>query len=198
MEELWKDVVGFEGLYKVSNMGNILRMPKTTARLVYGDIHYGAKMLSTNTYDKDGYIKTALRKNKKRYYFRVHRLVAEAFLDNPENKPVVNHIDGNKKNNVLTNLEWATISENTKHGFSHLGRKPTDGGTSRKVAQYDLDGNLLFVYPSIKDAADKNNIRNTTIWNAIQKNATSQKKYKWKYYNEDLTTTESDSTTISD
>lgn len=84
------------------------------------------------------------------------RLVATYFVDNPDKKPVVNHIDGNKRNNNYQNLEWATISENTKHAFDH-GLAHNDRGfadsQSKPVAMYSNDGELLAVYGSIHEAA---------------------------------------------
>lgn len=192
MKEEWKDVIGFEGLYKVNNLGNIMRLPKTTNREVYGKIHYDSKLLSNNTLDKDGYVKTALRKNGKRHYLRVHRIVAEAFLENPENKPVVNHKNGIKNDNRVVNLEWATISENTKHGFEVLGRKGHNGGTNKKVMMIDKNTNeILKVFNSLQEASDYVGTKtSSTIWKALQDNWRTCKGYKWKYYNEGVTTTE--------
>lgn len=192
-EETWKDVFGFEGLYKVSNLGNILRLPKTTSRISHGDIFYGAKILSTDSLDKDGYVKTALRKDGKRYYLRVHRLVAEAFLENPDNLPVVNHKNGIKNDNRLINLEWCTISENTKHAFDELGRKGHSGGTNRPVAMINKDTNrVIKVFDSIKEASIYLGLKgSTSVWQALQDNWRTCKGYKWKYYKEDVTTIES-------
>lgn len=190
--EIWKDVVGFEGLYKVSNLGRILRLPKNTSRVRYGDIFYDSKILSNNTLDKDGYVKTALRKEKKRYYLRVHRIVAEAFLDNPNNLPVVNHKNGIKNDNRVTNLEWCTIQENTKHAFDELGRVGQNGGTNKPVVMIDKDTNeVLKVFESIKSASDYLGLSNSTsVWRALQDEKRTCKGYKWKYYKEDVTTIE--------
>lgn len=109
MKEKWVKVKGFEN-YEVSSLGSIRK---------------GVYILSFPR-DKDGYLKTALRNLEgKRKYLRVHRIVAENFIDNPDNKPVVNHKNGIKYDNRAENLEWFTISENTKHGFDSLGRLPS-------------------------------------------------------------------------
>lgn len=190
--EIWKDVIGFEGLYKVSNLGNIVRLPKITSRISHGDIFYDSKLLSLNAFDKDGYVKTALRKNKKRYYFRVHRLVAEAFIPNPDNLPVVNHKNGNKSDNRAENLEWCTVAENTQHGFDVLGRIGQNGGTNTPVAMIDKDSEkLLRTFNSIKEASDYVGAHTSSIWYALQDDRRTSKGYKWRYYKEDVTTIES-------
>ena len=113
-KEQWKWIEGFEGLYRVSNFGRVYS-EKTK------------KFLSQNRVTKDGYIHVALRKNGKVYERRVNRLVAEAFLPNPENKPTVNHKDGNKLNNHVDNLEWATKEENMQHAYKLGLKKPIRG-----------------------------------------------------------------------
>ena len=97
MEE-WKDINGFEGLYKISNYGQVWSCRRS-------------KIMSLKD-TKDGYKAVSLYKNDKRYYFRVHRLVGQAFIPNPNNLPVINHLDENKTNNIWTNLEWTTVQEN--------------------------------------------------------------------------------------
>lgn len=101
MEEVWKDIEGYEGLYKVSNLGNIHSIKS----------HYILK----GSIDTMGYRIVNLSKNKTNKHFYIHRLVAKAFIPNPDNKPQVNHIDGNKLNNNITNLEWVTGKENIRH-----------------------------------------------------------------------------------
>lgn len=102
MKEVWKDIEGYEGLYQISNLGRVKRV--TTGRILKGGK------------DKDGYLMVKLYKNNIRSNKKIHRLVAEAFIPNPENKPQVNHADENKTNNSLDNLEWMTAKENINHG----------------------------------------------------------------------------------
>lgn len=105
MEENWKDIEGYEGLYQVSNLGRVKRV--TTGRVLKG------------CKDKDGYLRVDLCKNGKHKTHKIHRIVAQAFIPNPEHKPEVNHIDENKTNNMVSNLEWSTRKENCNHGTCH-------------------------------------------------------------------------------
>lgn len=118
MYETWKPVKGYEGLYEVSDHGNIRRIWR-----------YGRRWVGTckPKQTKDGYLETTLYKGGKQTFIRTHRIVAQAFCENPQNKLEVNHIDGNKQNNRADNLEWVTSSENQKHAYK-LGLQRVSGG----------------------------------------------------------------------
>ena len=126
---MWKSVLGFEGYYEISENGIIKSLEKevnnskTTKRVVKERIR---KPYVT----KKGYVQIMLSKHKINYKFYIHRLVAINFIDNPDNKLEVNHIDGNKQNNHVSNLEWCTRSENNKHSFSIGLKKATKGSLS--------------------------------------------------------------------
>lgn len=105
MEEIWKDVSGYEGLYQVSSFGNVRKFKN----------HF---ILKKGKHHK-GYLYVSLTKSKINKKVKIHRIVALSFLDNPENKTQVNHKDGNKQNNILSNLEWTTPSENLKHAWDN-------------------------------------------------------------------------------
>ena len=118
--ELWRPVKEYDSLYEVSNFGRIRSLPRN------GTIN-AVRIIKLNP-KKSGYINATLTKNNSKKTFRVHRLVAEAFIPNPKNKKQVNHIDGDKSNNSVDNLERATPSENIKHKFDSLGYKVTRHG----------------------------------------------------------------------
>ena len=109
MQEIWIDIEGYEGLYQVSNLGNIRSL----------NYNRTGKTRTLKTCIKKDYVVINLCKNNMKKNYQVHRLVAQAFIPNCENKTEVNHIDGNKENNAVDNLEWATRSENMQHAFKN-------------------------------------------------------------------------------
>lgn len=112
--EQWKEITGYEGLYQVSSCGRVRSQHKTGNRILKQHI-------------SRGYCYVTLIEDNRRIMTLVHRLVAMAFLENPEDKPCVNHKDGNKENNSVGNLEWVTQSENIRHSYDVLGRRTRKG-----------------------------------------------------------------------
>lgn len=102
-----KDVVGYEGLYQIDTDGNVW------------SIGYGKELILKQALQNNRYFVVTLCKQKKHKSHTIHRLIAEAFIPNPENKPQVNHINGDKKDNRIENLEWVTASENIRHAFEN-------------------------------------------------------------------------------
>ena len=116
MEEIWKPVIGYEGLYEVSNLGRVRSIDRLV-KYSNGQIHlHKGRMLSPGLVHKLGYLQVALCNNGKIKHKMVYRLVAEAFLPNPDNLPQVNHRDENPFNNCVENLEWCTIEYNINYG----------------------------------------------------------------------------------
>ena len=145
--EAWKDVVGYEGFYQVSNMGNVRSVPRVLLYERNGNTfkrNIPHKIMKP-TKTEFGYLIVSLTKEKTKIQGRIHRLVAEAFLPNPENKRCVNHKDGNKENNCVENLEWVTYSENMQHAADsglwvswnkglHPEGRPRSEETRRKIS----------------------------------------------------------------
>lgn len=181
MGEYWKDISGYEGLYQVSTMGRIRRN---------GRIKIPHK-------DKGGYLTVWLSKDSVQRNFKVHRLVAQAFLPNPENKKTVNHIDGNKTHNCLDNLEWATHSENVTHAVRlglrtvtdaqrkaarETGKRTCDKNRQHKaVACYLKVGGVGVEFESAHEAARSVNGSASAIIKCCKGKAMTHKGYYWRY-----------------
>ena len=135
------------------------------------------KFLRENEY-KSGYTRVWFWENGKCIEKKIHRLVAEAFIPNPENKPEVNHINGNKADNRVENLEWCTHHENMIHAFNNgLAKIPNN---NRKIAMLDKDGNLIQIFSSAKEASDIMGISDKHIGSVCNGNRNFAGGYKWK------------------
>lgn len=115
-EEIWEPIVGYEGLYEVSNIGRVFSLKKNIV-LEPSITKPSIRWIYTKKGNTNPYFKIDLIKNNKRKNFLIHRLVAQAFLENPENKPVVNHLNEITTDNRVQNLQWCTNSENIKHSI---------------------------------------------------------------------------------
>lgn len=154
--EIWKDVVGFEGVYQVSNHGNVKSLDREIVHNTYKDtakpkkqLHKGQALKQKINNQGKGYVYVQLWLHSDHFKRFVHRLVAEAFMPNPKNKPQVNHKDGNPRNNHVDNLEWVTQRENIAHALEtglHDCRKPVR-------AIHAVTGEIL-TFPSVRDTAE--------------------------------------------
>lgn len=173
MEELFVPVIGFEGVYEISNFGNI----RSLTRLVktkkgHYQTHNGKAYIPHD--NGMGYKFLRLYKNNKGHHRYIHRLVATHFIDNPENKKYVNHIDGIKSNNRVDNLEWCTAVENMAHAYSTgLSVK---GNAGKKVKQLSVTGELIAIYPSVLNASKVTGISRASIADLVVKNP----KLRWE------------------
>lgn len=172
---MFKAVVGWEGLYEVNEEGII----KSTPRNGNG---YKARVLSQNK-DSDGYLVCKMRNGSKVRTTKVHRAVAQAFLQNPENKPQVNHKDGDKTNNHVSNLEWVTPSENILHA-KRMGFQ-IECPNRVRVEQRSLDNSkTIAVYPSLKEAEKQTGIGWTGISAVIRGLRKNAGGYFWRRFND--------------
>lgn len=165
MEEIWKDKKDYEGLYQTSNLGRVK------------SFKFGKERILKPGTDKNGYLLVNLCKNGKVKTFKVHRLVAEAFLPNPDNLPEVNHKDENKQNNVVSNLEWCDRKYNINYGTgvrrSYLQR-------CKPVLQYDLEGNFVREWKSIRECG-RNGYDQGNVTSCCRGKQKTHKGFIWKY-----------------
>lgn len=173
MQEIWKDIPDYEGLYMVSNLGRVKSLPK----------HYHNEIILKNKNTKDGYFETALRKNNKTKWIRTHRLVAIAFIPNLENKEQVNHKDGNKRNNNVNNLEWCTLQENKEHAIrtglqDFVGEK---NPKAKSVLQFDKDGNFIKKYNTLRKAMKETGVLENKISMVCNHHRKTAGGYVWKF-----------------
>lgn len=166
-KEIWKPVVGYEGHYQVSNCGRVK------------SIKFGKEIIMKQNIRR-GYYYVNLYKNGILKTYQVHRLVAEAFLDNPDNLPCVNHKDENKLNNNVDNLEWCTIRYNNCYNDGQIKRARFK---RKKVYQYDLNGNLIKEWISVNDAG-RNGYNQGNVAACCRGERKTYKGFRWSYKKE--------------
>ena len=167
--EIWKDIEGYEGLYQVSNEGRVRSVRNN-------------KILKPSNLDK--YPIVIFSVDGKRFGKRVHRLVAEAFIPNPQNLPCVNHKDENKTNNKVENLEWCDHYYNNHFGTKYERQAATQRNRvdcSKTLYQYDLNGVLINIYPSVHEAVRQLGIKKQGILSICSGKRKTYKGYRWSY-----------------
>lgn len=171
--EKWKDIKGYEGLYKVSNLGRVKSLERfdRIGRKIEGKILKAIK-------DK-GYLFVHLYKDKTKKKCRIHRLVAETFIPNPLNKETVNHKDENKENNNVENLEWMTVSENLNYGTHYERMAKTK---SKPIYGINMETGGILEYSSAMDA-EKSGFNNSHIISCCKGKRRYHKGFKWFYKN---------------
>lgn len=170
MKEIWKPIVGYEGLYEVSNLGNVKSLNwKNTKE---------EKCLYLKKHNK-GYLQVELVKNKNKKMVLVHRIVAETFLENLSNKPQINHKDYNRSNNNVENLEWCTNSENMKHSALRKKSKPIK--RNEKIIQYDFNGNIIKTWENCIAIKSKYKYNQTSIFECCEGKRKTAYGFIWRY-----------------
>ena len=180
-EEVWRDIEGYEGLYQVSNMGRVKSLERTYIDKI-GRERYVKECILKPAMDKGGYLRVGLCDGKKRKTFKLHRLVCEAFHENPDNKPQVNHINEIKTDNRASNLGWATARENSNFGTRNerIGKKSAIT-KSKPIAQYTLNGKLLKVWPSTQEAQRQTGFSQGNICKSANGGYKQAYGFIWKY-----------------
>lgn len=180
MEE-WKDVVGYEDVYQVSNMGNVKRIAPYSNQ--FGRTRGSDRLLKPANNSK-GYLFVQLSKDGKVSRKYVHRLVAEAFIPNPDNKATVNHINCDRSDNRAENLEWTTYRENNDYAIKVMrdaGGNKRNNKSSRPVEQLDMNGNVINEFPSYREAERQTGISAIDKVCAGSKYRKTAGGFKWRY-----------------
>lgn len=189
--ETWAPVVGYEGLYEISTLGRIRSLSRRRSGRTHNSkgefFFYTTPKLLTPKLGSAGYMQVGLSKNGKAKTCHMHRMMAEAFIQNTNNYAQVNHIDGNKANFALENLEWCTPSQNGKHAYNVLGRIPAtrgkvgkDAHSSRAVVQKTLSGDVVAVWGSGMDAV-RAGFDSGRICRCCKGESRTHKGYRWEY-----------------
>ena len=170
MDEIWRDIDGYEGLYQISNKGRVKRLLGPSERILRPVLN------------RSGYYYIMLYNDSVKKAFRLHRLVAQAFIPNLYNKPQVNHLDENKKNNCVDNLEWATAKENSNYGSRN---ERITGRPSIPIIQYSKDGEFIKEWQSAVEVKRVLGINNSHIIQCCKGKRKSAGGFVWRYKEKD-------------
>ena len=211
MEEIWKEIPNYEGLYEASNKGRIKSLKRMVYNPRYGKVSWPEKILVQDQSHKKGYGRITLSKNGVQERKQIHYWIAITFIPNPQNKPCIDHIDDNPMNNSADNLRWVTWQENNEKehhrkalseankGYKHSEeRRKKDrevmlkrveeqglrrGGNynAKKINEYDLDMNLIRTWDCLTDAAEYYNVSLSLISRAANGKRKQAKNRIWRY-----------------
>lgn len=185
IKEEWKDVINYEKSYEVSNLGNV----RSKSRFFTNKRGY-KRYIEGRVLKHIGESNWYKSVNLSRKTFRIHRLVAQAFIPNIENKPYINHIDGDKTNNNVKNLEWCTPKENSEHSVKTGLHKygvlfGTKHGRSKSVFQYDLNGLFIKEFDFLREASIILKVSENQICRVCSTKKGSCGGFQWRYYKTD-------------
>lgn len=182
LEEVWKDIEGYEGYYMVSNLGNVKSMNYA---------HRGYAKNLTPKVNNGGRLWVELAKDGVKKQVLIHRLVAMAFIPNQDNLPQINHIDENPRNNIVTNLEWCTASYNVKYSIdrhperakNRIRSSHTHGGylMALKIDQLTLDGSFVKTWPNSKTIMRETGMSDWSISECCRGNRKTAYGFRWQY-----------------
>lgn len=175
--ECWRWIPGFEGLYQVSTRGRVRSVDRWITYPDGSKRFFKGRILKP-TLDKYGYLLVTLSRDGKKRPFKIHRLVAMAFIPNPENKPQVNHLDENPCNNVVENLSWASAKENLTWG---TGIERRAASLSKPVQAINPStGEVVLEFPSIIEA-ERKGFNQGNIYSCCRGKRKTHKGYMWRY-----------------
>lgn len=181
-QEIWKDVAGYEGLYKVSNQGRVSTLGRSIIQTRGNALKsYPAKIMKA-TIEPSGYYAITLYRQGAHKRVKVHTLVGKSFIDNHDSLPVINHINGVKTDNRAENLEWCTIAHNNRHSIKMGLTKPHDF-KPRPVMQFSKSGEFIRRWDSVTAAARgvNSSIGNMSTVCRVGSGRKTLKGYRWEY-----------------
>lgn len=176
--EIWKDIKGYEGIYQISDLGRVKSLKRKAIQPTTGHIRTVNRKIRKTNLSKNGYEMVVLIKDSKTKNISIHRLVALNFIENKNNYKCVNHINGIKTDNCVSNLEWCSYKQNTNHSIYTLGNR------LKPIISFDLNGNKLKEFDSIKQASKELGIFPSCISAVLRGLQTRAYNYKFEYKKE--------------
>ena len=177
IQEIWKDIENYKGLYQVSSQGRVKSLNYK---------HTGKEKVLKSNKNKNGYLQIYLCKDEKVKSFLIHRLVSQAFIPNPENKPSIDHINTIRDDNRVENLRWVTHKENMNNPLSIKKVKGINNYNAKPILQFTLDGELIKKWSCAKDAERELGFNNGHISSCCSGKRKTTNGYIWRYYDLEL------------